>query len=386
MLSTYLPTLLTGAGAGAFFAASFGVLPRIGPGRAVALAMKSLTARVLSPHSVRTSDVAILKQKLGNLGGYIVVKGPKGVGKSTVIATALQNTCGVVVVEVFPGQTADVIKRSVLESIAGTHPNFVDPHPSALRVLWWYRLVLPPPIVVLRLVECSAGTPYAQMTGAVRSLADIGLRAVIDSSPNSLEPEALASLRENVLEVAPMPRALLFSIPEHAALFETLRKEGLQDVVWGVLGGVPALYSRLAEALAEAKPKGLVVVDEPGAACTVVTNFVRGQLLRAINRLWTLDPKSPLRDIFALFKGMDEVPAKMLRGIAMPSPNKVLREVNKGVETTVYVPADAAMALLLRHGFESPPSIDVLRTLCTPTAAADGEKDAGLAFSSPPPP
>ena len=47
----------------------------------------------------------------------------------------------------------------------------------------------------------------------------------------------------------------------------------------------------------------------------------------------------------------------------------------------MYVPADAAMKLLLRHGFESPPSIDVLRTLCNP-AAADGEEGAGLALSA----
>ena len=74
------------------------------------------------------------------------------------------------------------------------------------------------PIVVLRVSERPTGGPFAQTAGAVRSLADCGFRAVIDTLPDSLEPGTLATLRQDVIELGPMTRALLISLPEHAAL------------------------------------------------------------------------------------------------------------------------------------------------------------------------
>ena len=63
---------------------------------------------------------------------------------------------------------------------------------------------------MLRVSEVSAGKGFAETAGAVRSLVDCGFRAVVDSSPNSLEPATLTTLRQDVPEVAPMPREMLF--------------------------------------------------------------------------------------------------------------------------------------------------------------------------------
>jgi putative protein kinase ArgK-like GTPase of G3E family len=79
-----------------------GQVPRAGPGRALARALRSRLARAPSPQSARAADVLALRETLANIsqGRYVVVQGPKGVGKSCVVETALQRTCGVVVVEV----------------------------------------------------------------------------------------------------------------------------------------------------------------------------------------------------------------------------------------------------------------------------------------------
>jgi hypothetical protein len=345
------------AGAAVIGAPLAGLVPRAGPGRALALALRSLVAAPPSPQSARASDVASLRRKLATNSAqrYVVVEGPKGVGKSCAIDTALQRTCGVVVVEVAPGAAQGAIVRAALEAVAGTRPNFTDPRPSALRVLWWYRRLLPPPIVVLRVSERSAGGAFAQTAGAVRSLVGCGLRAVIDSSPNSLEPEALSTLRQDVLHLAPMPRELLQSLGEHEALVAMLRKEGLEDAVWAVLGGVPALYTALHDEVRAATPEG---------ARRAVAGFLSDLLSGAIARLRKCEKPAALLPILAQFRaGAAEVPAEALEGAALPSPNKVLREAQSGA---VYVPADAAMALVLRHGWARPPTLEALCSLCTP--------------------
>ena len=347
------------AGAAVIGAPLAGLAPRAGPGRALVLALRSLAATLPAPQSARTSDVAALRRKLAANSAqrrYVVVQGPKGVGKSCAIDTALQRTCGVVVVEVAPGAPQGAIVRAALEAVAGMRSNFMDPRPSALRVLWWYRRLLPPPIVVLRVSERSSGGSFAQIAGAVRSLVGCGLRAVIDSSPNSLEPEALCTLRQDVLHLAPMPRELLHSLGEHEALVAMLRKEGLEDAVWAVLGGVPALYTALHDEVKAAAPEGVR---------SAVAGFLSDQLMGAIVRLRKCEKPAALLPILAQFRaGAAEVPADVLvEGAALPSPNKVLREAQSGA---VYVPADAAMALVLRHGWARPPTMEALCSLCTP--------------------
>ena len=339
-------------------AIGLGLVPRAGPGRALALALRSRFSRAPSPQSARAADVQALRETLASTspGRYVVVQGPKGVGKSCVVETALQRTCGVVVVKVAPGAREDAIVSSALASIAGIRSSMWDPRPSALRVLWWYRWLLPPPIVVLRVSERPVRKEYAETAGAVRSLVDCGFRAVIDSSPNSLEPGTLATLRQDAIELGPMPRALLFSLPELAALFGALREAGLEDVVWAVLGGVPAHYTALHDKLRRAAPKD---------AASLIERYLDEQLRGAISQLNNLKPHSSLVPVLDDFRLVDEVAESRLRDVVSPSPSKVLRSVvARGGKATVFVPADSAMALVLRHRFEVAPALGELQALC----------------------
>ena len=347
-------------------AVGLGLVPRAGPGRALALALRSRLARAPSPQSARAADVLALCETLASTsqGRYVVVQGPKGVGKSCVVETALQRTCGVVVVKVEPGEREGAIVASALASVAGVRSSLWDPRPSALRVLWWYRWLLPPPIVVLRVSERPVGKEYAETAGAVRSLVDCGFRAVIDSSPNSLEPGTLATLRQDVIELGPMPRALVFSLPEHAALHVALREAGLEDVVWAVLGGVPAHYTALRDKLLQCCASS----EDFGRS---VEAYVREELRSAITRRASMLVTHPLMTlILDEFVAASAVPEEQLtrRMIQSPLPNKVLRAVASSSGETIYVPADAAMALVLRHRLVTPPPIAELRTICASPA------------------
>ena len=97
-MSHLLEQLPTVAAAIACFAgpAAFGLLLvlRAGPGRALALALNSCLARAPSPQSARAADVLALREALASTsqGRYVVVQGPKGVGETCVVETALQRT------------------------------------------------------------------------------------------------------------------------------------------------------------------------------------------------------------------------------------------------------------------------------------------------------
>ena len=347
------------------------VVPRVGPGRALALAARSW-ARRAKIVSQRDDATRTLRGMLRNLGEdqYIVVTGQKGIGKSVVVNTATQRTCGVVDVTVEPGTPHKAIVMSALSEIANSRVGFIDPRPSVRRVLWWYRWFLPRPLVVLRAGERMDGEVYAGIPGAARELAGYGLRVLIDGSTNSLPSEVLTTLRQAVLELEPMPQRTLRSIPEYAGLLKVLRDESLEDVAWLVLGGVPAHFDEL---------RLLVACSEPTAHRRVIVNYMLDEVGKAIDRRDTMLATHPaMESILALFKTQNEVPKSLLtvKGIGGPSPNKVLRVVLRS-HTAKLVPADAAMALVLRFCLSTTPPIEALQKLLA-NGGGDGAASSEL--------
>jgi hypothetical protein len=293
---------------------------------------------------------------LQNLGEdqYIVVTGQKGVGKSVVVNTATQRTCGVVDVTVEPGTPHKAIVMSALSEIANFRVGFIDPRPSVRRVLWWYGWFLPRPIVVLRAGERRDGQDYADIPGAARELAGYGLRVLIDGSTNSLPSEVLTTLRQAVLELEPMARNIMLSIPEYAGLLKLLRDESLEDVAWLVLGGVPAHFDELCL---------LMACNEPAMYRRVIVNYILDEVGKAIDRRDTMLAAHPaMKSILDLFMTQNEVPKSLLtqKGITSPSPNKVLRVVLRS-HIAKLVPADTTMALVLHFCLSTTPSIEVLQ-------------------------
>lgn len=78
------------------------------------------------------------------------------------------------------------------------------------RVLWFYSLIKRAPVVVIRVPERPKDKPYADVTTAVRRLADdFGLLVIVDGSPNSIPPEIRSTECQFNFYVMPMETALL---------------------------------------------------------------------------------------------------------------------------------------------------------------------------------
>lgn len=365
VLAVLGPVTALGAGAG--------VLPRAGPARALALALRSRLTWA-QPASQRLADVAALRASLlvGSAASqYLVVRGPKGVGKSCVVATATQHRCGVVAVDVAAGTSGDAIVAAALSAVARVYPSPLVPSvlPSARRVIFWHRLVAGPPTIVLHMEERQDGAGYADATGAVRRLVGYGLNVIIDASENSLSPSALATWRQDELVLEAMPRATLESIAPLQPLLDALRRAGVDDAMWAVLGGCPAAYELLHTRWAKARFAAAAVLPlahELAQEALALAVARRDRAVAADSRL------AALYECFAGEAGSAAVPLAMTREmqLPLPSPEKVLRAVRRGA-AVVLLPADAAMALVLRHNMQDAPTLDELALLLrAPVAAA----------------
>jgi hypothetical protein len=223
-----------------------GVVPRVVPLRAFVLGLSSRlflrAKRVLQ----RTQEVALLRKAMTTEQQemYTIVAGPKGVGKTCVVQTATEKMYGVVSVNVQPGLPQKEILSDVFIAITRCNPRTVELSASTRRVLWWHRLIFrTPAIVVLNAAERKPTQAFADLDCAARILADgYGLRVVIDASDNSLPEFAKPTKREDVIEVGPMSRDVLESVPDLAELLSALKAADLADVVWACVGGVPADY------------------------------------------------------------------------------------------------------------------------------------------------
>ena len=286
---------------------------------------------------------------------YIIVAGPKGVGKTCVVDTATEAMFGVVSVEVAPGKHYDAILANVFTAITRSN---LDLSASTKRVLRWHRLIFrKPAIVVLRASERDPPLAFAAMHSAARALTqDFGLRVVIDASDNSLPENAKKTKREETIEVGPMSRSVLESVPDLAELLSALKAADLADVVWECVGGVPADYIQLVgkwEKAGRGLGSNLEAVVEP---------FLMKLLDQAISERDVNVVANPgLKEFYARFCDEREIPFSDLQDkkLVRPSPDKVLRL--KRTPISALVPADAATAVVLRLALRKAPKLQELK-------------------------
>ncbi len=69
------------------------------------------------------------------------------------------------------------------------------------------------PTLVLSLSERPPMVKPAQITGAVRELARLGVKVLVDASPNSLPPDLLTTLRQRVIYVNGLSKEEIRSLP-----------------------------------------------------------------------------------------------------------------------------------------------------------------------------
>ena len=284
------------------------------------------------------------------------------------VDTSLEYTVGVVILRVPAGTSEHVIMADAFKAITRSNISFLDHSASARRVLWWHHFFFrQPATVVLRAAERKPTQEYADLDSSARALTnDYGARVLIDASNNSLSDSAIATKREDVLEVEPMQREMLEELPELQLLHEALKSANLADVVWMCVGGNPADYRNLVTKWTR----------QPNKLEQVVSLFVQnliGTALSAVSGSVAADSRK--HNLYLLFRECSEVPESLLQemNLVRSSPDKVLRAVrmrsltgSRGGGQRILIPADAATALVLRRGISVVPSIEELKAWAPP--------------------
>ena len=216
--------------------------------------------------------------------------------------------------------------------------------------------------MVIRVPERQIGEPYAQVTSAVRDLADLyGLRVVVDGSPNSIPPELLATKRETVIAVEPMSKEQIESIPEFKGLIALLKSQNLDEPVWKVLGGSPADYLKLEEAIADNKLSLSDTASEE--VVNQVKNHLQSVLSDSLNKNVVKSNFNTIQ-IITIFreKKIIRIPMAELKamGLLLDFPNKVFREV-KTMEGWYIGPSSPAISLIIAENIESDEGVRELR-------------------------
>jgi hypothetical protein len=286
-------------------------------------------------------------------------------GKTCLVDTALQYTVGVVSVNVPAGTSQKDILNDAFKAITRSNITILDNSDSARRVLWWHHFIFrQPATVVLRATERTSTQQYADLGSSARLLThNYGARVLIDASNNSLPNEATATKRAILLELEPMQRELLEQLPDLQLLLAALKKSDLADIVWMCVGGNPADYKNL-------RTKWSCQPDDIELVVALFLQNLISNALKNINTAMTSNKR--LKSLYDKFRENSEVPSPILMEmeLVLPSPDKVLREVNMrgtpgshGSGRYILIPADAATALVLRTGINEIPSIDEFKAL-----------------------
>jgi hypothetical protein len=231
-------------------------------------------------------------------------------------------------------------------------------------VRFWHALVFRvPPTIVLEASERRKTQDYADVSASCRTLVGLGFRVIVDASHNSISEDAVATLREDVLDLDLMPRKLIEGLTDLGDLHAALREADLADVAWAVLGGNPAYYYGLA-----AVWNGSSRVDIAGA----LQSFVDAKLAVALDdRESMLQTNERLAQLYERFQTADAVPISAYSELKLvrPSPDKVLRKVLRRMEVSsesLLVPATPAMGLVLRYKLKKPLLLRELKALISP--------------------
>eukprot|EP00386_Alphamonas_edax_P012515 GDKI01039059.1.p1 GENE.GDKI01039059.1~~GDKI01039059.1.p1 ORF type:complete len:388 (-),score=69.72 GDKI01039059.1:225-1388(-) len=342
-------------------APAFGVVPRAGPLRAVVLGLSSFVRRPAMKFSDRQDLRDILSSTLKNLprNEYVVVVGPKGVGKSTLVDTVLRGQFGVTSVVVLPATPAAVILNNTYQALARVQNLWLgSAENSAIRVVRWYRFwfLRGRPTVVLRVRERDVGEAPAGVASAVRTLADQGIRVIVDSF-NSLTETTVTTTREVVVPVEPMSAACLEKVEEFKKLVVAMQQERVFDLAFAVLGGMPNSWQRLVRTWESHGCKNTQSITEEACSDALMdANRVVVDATRANPRL---------KELYTMFRSQEFVPYGAPNELGIPlqenQRDKVLRPTKMGQgagKELVLVPASPAVRLVLRHSTHSrPPSL-----------------------------
>ena len=342
-----------------------GLVPRIGPGRAVWIALRSRFGFKPNPESLRCAEIKRLRSMIAEKDfgqSYLVVTGETGVGKTCLLNTVTSKTAGVIKVKALPSDNAHTIIKNTLQSLTRIPFDLVYPFDSAKRVIFWHRVFTlgRSPKVVITAAERNVGDNYADLTAAVRTLVEeYKLRVIVVGSPNSLDETLFRTYRQRVFEIKPMTKEMIWQIGQLQELFKYVKDAGLEDTVFAVLGGIPADYEELWR-------NSMIDLQAGRDAKEVIGTHLCAAIYASVKLV--RDSKKKGNDMEEIIKLFDKEKMWILgmtltdKKLDRPSPDKVFREVKRdGV--FVLIPASNAIGIVLRHGLSEEPSLNDLEKL-----------------------
>jgi hypothetical protein len=331
-----------------------GLTPRLGPGRAIWIALRSRFAYKPNPQSLRNEEIGILRRTIAQkeLGQeYFVVTGENGVGKTCFVKTVTSKTPGVITVYAQPSDNGHTIIGTVLNELTGLNYGFCPPFHSAKRVVFWHRVFTLGrfPIVIINATEGNLGQKCTDLTSAVRILVEkYKLRVIVDASPNSLNESLLRTGRQHVFDIKPMAKEMIWQIDQLQDLFKYSKEADLDDILFAVLGGIPRKYEKLwgnANIALEKgenprKVIGFHLCAEISAAIDIVED--------SRNNTFDHEKNWILRD--------------NVKNLRRASPGNVFRDVTRNGMRVLF-PASNAIGIVLKHNLTAIPSLHELEEL-----------------------
>ena len=178
---------------------------------------------------------------------FVVVFGPERVVKTVAVATAFRGQMGVVNATISAGDSSDRIVQKALGAVANVSWPFSFLEDSCPRVIFWYQLMFRHyPLVILNIRERFRNESHANIAYAARTLSSkYKLLVLVDGSNNDLPNELFRNKRGHFVDVYEMDQEIVESFSEFKIFIAQLREADLADVVYHMIGGVPADYEWL---------------------------------------------------------------------------------------------------------------------------------------------
>jgi hypothetical protein len=201
-------------------------VPRISPIRALFLGFRSLI-RGPQTKSLRSKDVFEISKRVHNdlqitTDQFLVVRGPKGIGKTVAIQNALAHTWGVCYTQtpIEPGTVKSKILDQVLGDFTNIRVGFINKTTATKHLILWLNSFFTflsgrcrKPIIVISAQERQKDQPHAQIAEAARDLAFMGIRIIIDRKISHMHklPKRRATWHLWEYESSSTARSALFS-------------------------------------------------------------------------------------------------------------------------------------------------------------------------------
>lgn len=165
--------------------------------------------------------------------------------------------------------------------------------------------------------------------------------------------------------MGPMSLEVMETVPEFRRNIDLLKELDRFELVWAVCGGNPAEMVTLQQKMrgAHLTPEGRLTAESARELAAVVDEFALERVRQALGRVTELKLKHPEMNVLLTMFQTDDIvfEDEMLeKKVVRPDDDKVLRAADT---TGALIPADAATALVLRHGLTKRPTIEELRDL-----------------------